>query len=88
MDIINIVKKEMSSKKNAIEEKARLDTNSQGCSHDPLNAENVFEENGVEEDSEFKHTNYQERILDEMEKKLQDDEKMLFFIHSASSAVK
>ena len=38
----------MSSKKNAIKEKACLDYNSQGDAHDPLDITNIFIENGDE----------------------------------------
>ena len=53
------------------EEKAHLDSNSQYDDHNPLNVSNIFEENGVEEYSNFKYTNNQKRILDTMEKKIQ-----------------
>ena len=47
MERISIVKKEMASKKKALEEKACLDSNSQCDAHDHLNIANIFEEHGV-----------------------------------------
>ena len=54
----------MASKKKDLEEKAHLESNSQGDVHDPLNVANIFKENGVEEDAEFKNTKDQKLILD------------------------
>ena len=51
IDRIFIVKKSMAAKKKALKEKARLDSNSQGHAHNLLNVADIFEENGVEEDS-------------------------------------
>ena len=54
-DIISFVKNNCLPKKKFLEEKARLDSNSQGDAHDPLNVANIFEENEVEEDAAFKY---------------------------------
>ena len=47
----------MSTKKKAIGEKEHVDYNFQGDTHEPLNVANVFEENEVEEDTEFEYKN-------------------------------
>ena len=78
----------MDAKKKALEEKACLNSNSQGDSHDPLNVANIFEEHVVGEDAEFKHENDQKRILDAMEKKIQSGEQLLFFAYGAAGAGK
>ena len=54
----------MSAKKKALEEKACLDSNSQGDAHDPLDIAKMFEANVFEGDAEFKCANDQKRILD------------------------
>ena len=59
----------MASKKKVLEEKARLDSNSQGDAHDPLNVANIFEEHGGEENSEFKHTDYQKAFYTRWKRK-------------------
>ena len=78
----------MTAKKKALEEKVCLDSTSQGDAHDSLNIANIFEESGVEENAEFKHTYDQKRILDAVEKKIQSSEQMLFLDHGAAGAGK
>ena len=46
----------MAAKKKSLGKKSCLKSNSQGDSHDLLNVANIFEENGVEEDAEFRYT--------------------------------
>ena len=78
----------MSNKKKALEEKARLDYNPQVDAHNPLNVANAFEENEIEEDTEFKYTNDQTHILDVMENKIQSGKQMLSLAHGAAGATK
>ena len=89
IDRIAIIKKA----KKDLEEKACLDSNSQGDAHNPLSVANIFKERRVEETAEFKHTDDQKLILDAVEKKiqpgeLQPGEQMLFFAHGAAAAGK
>ena len=64
----------MAAKKKALEDKACLDSNSQGNAHDPLNVPNIFKEHEVESNSEFKLTGDQKYILDAVSKKMQSGE--------------
>ena len=70
IDRISIVKKAMATKKKALDEKACLDSNSQGNTHDPLNVAKCFEEHATEENAEFRQTYDQKLILDAGEKEI------------------